>query len=686
MSSAGASDPLIQPAVAPVMGPPSGIDPQLVQQTKNEIRGLVQEITQLSRSEISPDKFYEEFLRRVVQALASVGGAFWSVNEDRQLKLEYQINLPAEQIIERPETRKRHTLLLRNMLELGQPTLVPPQSGSSDEVDAGNPTEYLLVLATVRVDEETRGIVEIFQRPGGGPTTQRGYLRFLVQMSELASGYLKSRRLRQLGNQQSLWENLEHFLEAVHRSLRVDDTAYTLVNESRRLIGCDRVSVTINGGRSHRVVAVSSLDSLDRRSDQIKRLRALSTVVARAKRPIWYGEGTADLPPQIDDPLQRYVDRSHATMLAVVPLTRPAKDDSDEPSPIGTLVVEQLEDSQFHPGFRERVETVARHGGAALANALDHESLFLLPLWRALGKSRAVMAARNLPRTFAVLGLVLIAVFVLLVTPTDFELVADGRLQPVHRSDVFAHTDGVVVDVLVEHEQRVRAGEELVRMANSELDVQIANLMGRQGATRARIRSVKRSQLHAQTRMAERERLDGELLELQQTAAGFDRELALLNEKRQQLVVSSPMEGQVVTWNVRQLLQGRPVRRGQTLLSVIDPTGSWQLELDMAERRTGHLLDAAAAGDEPLRVFFVLASHPEEEFEGTVIEVDRTAQPRETGVPTVRVKVAIDESSLPELRTGTTVTGRVFCGRRSLGFVLFHELMETVHTQWLLWM
>ena len=246
---------------------PSSIDPRLIQQTKNEIRGLVQEITQLSQSDIPPDRFYEQFLGRVVQALASHGGAFWSVNEQGQLKLEYQINLPAEELIDRPEPRKRHTSLLKNMLETGQPTLVPPKSGGSDAGEAGNPTEYLLVLANVRVDQETRGIVEIFQRPGGGPTTQRGYLRFLVQMSDLAGNFLKSRRLRQLGNRQTLWENLEQFFESVYRDLDVQQTAYTLVNESRRLIGCDRVSVTVRRGRRQQAVAVSSLDALERRVD-----------------------------------------------------------------------------------------------------------------------------------------------------------------------------------------------------------------------------------------------------------------------------------------------------------------------------------------------------------------------------------------------------------------------------------
>jgi hypothetical protein len=130
------------------------VDPLLVQQTKNEIRSLVSEITQLSQSNIPVQEFYEEFLNRVVQALASHGGAIWSANDDGSLQLEYQVNLPREDLIDNKEQQTRHGRLLQNVLQNGHPTLVPPQSGGADD-DAANPTDYLLILACLRVEQET---------------------------------------------------------------------------------------------------------------------------------------------------------------------------------------------------------------------------------------------------------------------------------------------------------------------------------------------------------------------------------------------------------------------------------------------------------------------------------------------------------------------------------------------------
>ena len=44
-----------------------------LEKTKQQIRGLVGEIAQLSKSDLSPEEYYAAFLQRVIQALAAVG-------------------------------------------------------------------------------------------------------------------------------------------------------------------------------------------------------------------------------------------------------------------------------------------------------------------------------------------------------------------------------------------------------------------------------------------------------------------------------------------------------------------------------------------------------------------------------------------------------------------------------------
>ena len=51
------------------------IDAQTIEDTKQQIRGLIGEITTLSRQELDPQVFYGEFLQRIVAALAAVSRA-----------------------------------------------------------------------------------------------------------------------------------------------------------------------------------------------------------------------------------------------------------------------------------------------------------------------------------------------------------------------------------------------------------------------------------------------------------------------------------------------------------------------------------------------------------------------------------------------------------------------------------
>jgi hypothetical protein len=681
------------PVTSSVVPEHSPFDPALIQQTKNEIRTLVQEITHLSRASLPVPQYYEEFLRRVVSALAAHGGAVWTARDNGPLHLEYQINLPPEFAADQEPIAARHRLLLHNVITTGQATLVPPRSGSSCDEEAGNPTELLLVLAALRLDQRPCGVVEVFQRAGGGPTTQRGYLRFLVQMCDLASEFLRNSRLRQLDDRQNLWLDLERFLQQVHAHLDSRAVAYTVANEGRRLIGCERASVTVARGRRHEVVAVSGLDAIDRRAADVRLLGNLASVVCAAGRPFWFDGHRQDCAPQIEKHLDAYLDRAHATVLGIVPLTAPSADHADPPSPadqappIGALIVEQLSSHRVEPSHRERTETVALHSASALAHALEYESLFLMPVWRTLGKAKWILRARTLPKVLLALAAVAGLLLAMLIIPADFDLAANGKLQPAQRRDVFAFTDGVVVEVPVRHEQIVEQGQLLARLQNTEVEMQIADLTGRKRTTQERILSLQRAQLDGRLlRTEEQNRLSGELLELREVEEGLDRELELLREKEQQLVVRSSMRGQVVTWNVSTLLLRRPVQRGQLLMTLLDLDGDWELELYMPERRMGHVGRATAHAGNALPVTFLLASHPETPFAGQIAEIHRMAEVHGDEGNCVVMRVAIDRKALPELRSETSVTARVHCGRRPLGFVLFHELLETLQRRVWFWL
>ena len=163
------------------MSTEQSVDQESLEATRQQLRGLVHEIESLSRSDVELAQFYEGFLNRIVTAMAAVGGAIWSVNANGQLSLAYQINLRETRLAENEEDQQKHGRLLHRVLTSRQPMLVAPQS-SDEESGAANPTHCQLILSPMQSDkEEVDAVLEIFQRPGATPATERGYLRFVLR-------------------------------------------------------------------------------------------------------------------------------------------------------------------------------------------------------------------------------------------------------------------------------------------------------------------------------------------------------------------------------------------------------------------------------------------------------------------------------------------------------------------------
>ncbi len=663
------------------------IDPELIEQTRQQIQGLVREIAQLAKSDVSPADFYGEFLNRVVQALAAVGGAVWAPADDGRLTLQYQVNLQLANLHQSESDQRRHGLLLHRVMTTGEGQLVAPHSGAPGDEEAGNPTEFLLVLAALKSDQDVRGVIEVIQRPGAPVSTQRGYLRFLLQMCELAGDFLKTRTLRHFTDRQTLWTQLENFTRAAHSSLDPRETAYTIANEGRRLIGCDRVSVAIMRGSKCLIEAMSGQDLLDKRSNTVAMLNRLATAVVAAGEPMWYTGDTRDMPPQVEEAIQAYVDESHSKTVAVLPLARAplpeheqqTEDDRHRPEPVGALIVEQIEDSRLREGLLQRVDVVSQHSSTALANALEHNGLFLMPVWRALGKARWVVSARTLPKTVAICVVVVGLLISLLVVPYDFRLEGQGSLQPVLRKDVFANVDGTVKKVAVRHNDAVTVDQVVAQMESTELAVEIEKTLGELNtATQELVTTQQRHRNSATGReQSERDELAMKINQLQASIASSEAQLKLLSQKQADLAVRSPIDGVVTSdWNVLKQLAERPVKRGDVLLQVADPSQDWELEVIMPEDRMGHIAQAQRDLKPELEVSYILATDPGTTRVGKVKEVHYSAEVRGEDGNTVLMRVEIDKATLQGfLRPGAEATAEVYCGRRSIGYVWFHDLI-----------
>lgn len=676
------------------------LESQLVDQTKLQIRSLVHEIAELSKSDCTPADFYEGFLTRTTSALASIGGAIWlRDNTDEPLKLQYHINLKQTNLATDKNAQSRHSHLLKKLMTSGEPTLISPNSGSDNPNEAGNPTDHLLVIGPLKINHVTIGLVEIFQRANAGPTTQRGYLRFVTQMSDLASEFLTNQRLRSFAQAEAMWQQLEGFIRAIHQGLDTEQTVYTIANEGRRITGADRLSLALGTGRRCRVAAVSGLDSIERRAEQIKRLNGLAATVIRTGQAFWYDGDDANLPPQIERQLHEYIDKSHCKMLAIIPLKEqqlaPETDLANRrratnTKPIGALIIEQLKDSRISPALRQRVDIVVSHSETALTNSLDHNGVFLMPVWKQLGRATSLVQGGKLFRTIAIMGVLIAAALFLALFPYQFGLGASGSLVPETQHEVFAQVDGVLQEVFVSDtgETFVAANQPLARMTNNDLLVEIENLQGQIDEAQQKLTSNKLLQNKRMEQTIDKQLIAGEMRSLEQKIKSLSNELRIKFTEAQMLDIMSPSAGQVVNWQVRHSLLRRPVLRGQNLMTIIDPNTRWQIELQVPERRLAHLITAMEEQDVPLTVTFGLLSHPGVTYDGQLLSIDRQLDVHsdEGNSALVRIGFANADISPELLRAGTRVTAKIDCGQRSIGYVMFHELIETVQAKVLFWL
>ncbi len=688
---------------------PASPDPDAVQRAKREIQGIVQQIAELSRQDIAPERFYEEFLSKVVSALAAAGGAVWTMSDAGQLQLNYQINLRSTGLVENPIGQEQHGRLLTRALTESDGVLIAPHSGATggadtdDEHAAANPTDYLLVMSPVHNDQGVQGVVEVFQRPGARPATQRGYLRFMQQTCELAGDYLRSRRLAHLADKQSLWEQLESFTRTAHQNLDVRESAYTIANEGRRLIGCDRVTVAVQYGGRVVLEAISGLDTFDKRSNTATLLAKAARAVTKTAEDVWYSGDATQLAPQVEKTIDAYVDESHTKSMAILPLVVHEDEEATPeekpnrkgpPKVLGALIVEQMVDSTTPEGYRQRVDVVRSHSVTAIGNALEHEGLFLMPVWKMLGKATWMFRGRTLPKTIAIAALVGGFLAWTLIAQKDFTIMTGGELKPMRLTNVFAQIGGDVKDVFVKQNQIVRAGDKLIVQESLELEKEIADIDGRINEAVTEARTLREAAIEGAT-PEDRAKAAAELALVKTRKKGLDRERAVLRQQEEKLTVLAPSSGRVITWKVDDQLRSRPVQQGQIVMEIADldptdPEKGWQIELSVPEKRMGHVARAwdAQGGleGEGLRVEFYPATHPEESFDGRIIKIDTTAEARGEEGNTVLMTVTFPQEAFLQVVTdpkrGAEVQAKVYCGQSCIAYAYMHDLVETVQAQW----
>ena len=658
-----------------------------------QLEDFVEQLHELARAPITVEAFYRRVLDGCVTLLAAEGGAVWLPAGPGQWRPVYEVD--CEQVFSDQEVRAAHMALLQTVATASQPQILLPHSRSNAGVE--NPTEAVLALVAVHDanEKEQQAIVELLLRPGSSPAVQQGWQELLATVSQIAAEFHVYAQLRTLRDERSLYDQSHLLSRRFQQTTDVRKVAFEIANEGRPFVAADRLSVLVRRGKSWRLLAASGVDRIEARADATRRLQALAAATAHWGEPVDFGEAVAsDLPPALIEAIEQHVDQSQARRLIAVPLDFVAPQDNltakKTPSsrPSAVLIAEQFsnEASDFS---QQRVLELAGLCEPALRQATRLDRFPIRNclrwadrwsrVWQTWGFSKLMMAC------LAAMALVWALVFV----QADFEIEAPATLTPIVERDVFATTDGKIVDVRITHGEQVAAGDILALLHDPQLSFDSQRVQGEIATTRKRLEAIAVARTDRQSR---EESLQGQLPlaaeaeQLKKQLASLQSQQTILEQRREALTLRSPIAGTLLTLDVQNLLQTRPVQRGQVLFTIADTTAGWRLLAEVPQDRIGQVVAAQQEHGSELAVRFRLSGDTENTYAGHIASISTSAVLDTAGLdqesPAFEVVVAVDDASLLAARPGMSAQARIHCGRRSLGYLWLHDIYETVFSWW----
>lgn len=676
-----------------------------VQEVRDRIIQLAREIEEFSRTNVPPKSFFAEFLRRVVGAVGARAGVIWLRNDANRLEQFCEVGLANTTFSENPNALAVNHKLLTEVISNGQACTYHP-----GETQTELPTGDMLVLAALQQNKEVVGVVEIFQRSDTPPQARPGFLQFVEQMTGYACRYLDNQQRAQTESSNAVGTvaaEFEQFILQLHKTLDFKEVATTAANDGRLLVGCDRMSVAVLDGRKTVVRAISGQETVNQRANLVRRMTSLADRVIATNEAMEYTGKVDHLAPKVEDALADFIQESGSRMVTVIPVFEPEpliekQDDRARPKEkhrkaVGGIILEQVAESQPKPGVLDKANLIADHVGSAIFNAKTHHRLFLMPLWRGIGKCLQFLEGRNgLKAALAIAALVLVILGLIFVpSPWGYRVEGEGRMLPIVEKDIFAPWDGEVTDIKVESGQRVHRDDVLLVMRNKDLEQQRQAADGEWQSKAALLQTIAQ-QFSERLEVEKRTELEGQYKQAIEESKALKKQVEILDERLESLNVKSPIDGVVTTFQIEQLLLNRPVRRGEVLLEVKDDNGEWQLELEVEEKRMGHFFDAQKAALDALSdaekadpekvtaalhlpLEFRLATDAEDTFSGTVQSVDYRIQTSEETGSIMLVYASFDIDELPRKpRIGSEVRAKITCGGSSLGYMFFGDVVEFV--------
>ena len=673
---------------------------------KEEVRQVIRRLTELSQTSEDFDQFCGEVLGRLVEITGAHGALFWQITGQGVPKLTHHSGkAPHDQAREilNPEN-EQHNRAILDVVRQKMPVGVMSEAftgkvdqTASPEVASDMPSPFLMLFSPVlNRQKDAVGAVELVQRGDISPQAQEGYLRFLTQISALFQRWHERQDVAKVEQRSEKWSEKLEFISEVHRSIDFKETAYAIANESRRVLNADRVSVGRWNGRKCKILSISSQDRFDNRANVVRKLGNVATASVGADQTFWVTGSTDHIAPEVAKKINDYLDESHSRTLAVIPLAIRPPDVPDldmnkqnkKVRKLGAIVLEYFDDDVTEDKIREDCQLVVEQSQLAMENARKHGEIFLQPVLKKLGWLQQTLFGDHFKKTMTGLAALTLLTLAMIFLPWELKMKVSGVLHPEMRRHVYATSKGIVQADTVNFKDGdvVEEGTLLMKMVdydrNQQANARLAEL--------ERIEKTK-SVIYSQLNSANRERQEALSSELATLSAQEAATKELVEQDRRMmsdvLEVRAPIDGSVITWDLEQRLSGYPVDPNQTLVTICQLDGKWQLEVDIPHNKVGYVDRALAVAredqqDATIEAQFALSTNPSKTYDGQLERVSIRPYTDDSGIQKYRGTIKVDpkDVDLTELRPGAGATVKIHCGKVPLYKACFHQIIDWTQT------
>jgi hypothetical protein len=700
------------------VGPEPQVDTQAIEQERRRLAKRLEEVARLAEGTGSPSAFYGEMLKRLLESLAAPAGAVWTRNPQGHLLLQFHINMKEVGLDRSDEARQAHEELLRRVVAEPREMHLLPHSGigpaEPGKAPAGNPSDLLLLLVPVMLNDQVAGLIEVWQGPGRPPAAIPGFIQFMKLMADLVARYQRNQIMGQMAGQQQLWTKLEDFARKIHGSLNPVEVGYLIVNDARRLIECDRVSVAVRYARKAKVVAVSGVDVVETRSDLVQRMRTLcDRVLEWGEKLTFTGVRDDGLPPKVLQALDHYLEISASKLLVLEPL----HDEREGKEPTGparaAILMECFEPPAEPQQIIARLDVVSKHATPALYNAVEHRRIPMRWIWLPLAKVQEGIGGKGRAISAAVAVALSLLISVLVLVPYPLKMEAKGELLPEVRRVVYTPVPGSVRTFRVVPGDTVDANHSLAVMYDLQVHKQLAQLESEMESAKHEAEEADNTSKKpglAQSEVLRYRTEYGKQRRLQETKAEeikayVSRTNARLEDKGffdLRAPAFTPEEARKVRRQEWRVLNGafreewtdKMAQPSDSILRLGAEEGPWEIMLKIPQKHIGQVLNGFKFLEtDHLDVDFLLRTDPTKTYRG-ILYRDRIAGEATPGhddnnepEPYVVAFVRVDDKDIPEdmrlprgsLVSGTEIHAKVRCGKHKLGYALFYGVWEFLY-------